>query len=52
MLGSWPSTIADGSKVPLAQLVARGWNSLAWFLGTSITFGNKWSFSAIAVRLP
>ncbi len=51
MIGTWPSTIADLIIVRLAQVAATRCHSLAWSLG-AITFGNRWFFNAIAVRLP
>ena len=50
MIGTWPSTIAD-LIVRLAQVAATRCHSLAWSLGAN-TFGNRWFFNAIGVRLP
>ncbi len=51
MIGTWPSTIADRINVRLVQVAATGCYSLAWSLG-AITFGSRWFFNAIAVKLP
>jgi hypothetical protein len=51
MIWTWPSTIAYLTIVRLAQVAATGCHSLAWSLG-AITFVNRWSFNAIAVKSP